>query len=190
MDIIQNFLGYTNQPEHVLHPTVRNSTEIRVARRYVALTDELQKLRLAALSTASISKTGDVKVKPVPPEIAELEQKMVRLQEIANEMGRILKQQKAQSIHDLREIRAGHQNTIESHPNRAWAAFLQTRGEGQVIPEKMRIYWLPGDIAQVPEYKAEEDKLRAEIEASKAALVPLDEALTKLNALTAEAEAL
>lgn len=45
------------------------------------------------------------------------------LVQIANEIGGILEQHKAQSIHDIQEARANYQNTIQSNPNRVWGLF-------------------------------------------------------------------
>lgn len=95
------------------------------------------------------------------------------LVQIANEIGGILEQHKAQSIHDIQEVRANYQNTIQSNPNRAWDLFKLCRGECKVIPSEIRTSWLPSDIAALPEYAEQESKWRAEIEAAKAALEDL-----------------
>jgi sugar phosphate isomerase/epimerase len=191
MEVIQKYLEYTSQPEHALHPNIRHSAELRLAQNYSKTVDELQKLRLAVLGDATISKDGTVKVTSTPgtavlrQRIDELDAKLARLVEISNEMADIFERVGVESIHDLQELRARHQNTINSHPFQAWDLFVQTRGKGGV-GANMRTGWLPSDLCQVPAYKEQEDRLRAEMEEARAALIPLDEASKRLSELAKE----
>jgi hypothetical protein len=196
MDIIKKYLPYVNESTDGCYPNVKNTVELRLTKKYSSVLDELGKLRLATLAGSTIDKSGNVKVMPsagteaLCSKISIAEGRLEDIVRIAGEIAKILSENGVDSIGDLRQRKADHENTLISNPARAWAAFVHARGEGQVIGEKMRIYWLPSDICKVPEYVVEEDRLRAEIETAKAALAPINEALTKLDGLAAEAEAI
>ncbi|OPX76771.1 MAG: hypothetical protein A4E44_00409 [Methanosaeta sp. PtaB.Bin018] len=194
MDIIEKFLPYVNEDPNRLYPIVKNSVELRLAKKYNSTVNTLQSLRLATLGSASIGRDGSVKVavsagtEALQGKISVEERKLERLVEIAREIEGILEQHGAQTTHDLREAKANHENTIRSGPVKAWDLFNLVRGQGKVRPEEIRTNWLPSDLAQLEEYKIQEDKLRAEIEASQSALKPLNEALAKIDTLTAEVD--
>jgi hypothetical protein len=159
------------------------------------MSEELGQLRLNTIASVRIDEKGTLSAVQSPgltalqEKIAEEEQKLNRMAEIAKEIGATLDEIRMPSCAALAARRAECDNTIHSGPLEAWQAFNLARGEGG-IGEKMRIYWLPSDICQVPEYKEQEGKIRAKIEAAKATIEPLTVAGKHIDALMEEARVL
>jgi hypothetical protein len=108
---------------------------------------------------------------------------------VADQIGAALESHKAENLHGLQEIKSDHANTIQSGPMEAWNLFRLARGEGAGGPRN-RMSWLPGDLVEEPEYKAQEDRLRAAIAAAKAAMEPINATIHKIDGLIAEANSL
>ena len=176
---------------NILDTTGKNS----IGEKFRKISDELGQLKMNTIASVHIDSKGALVATQSPgltalqSRIAEKEKELERIIEIANEIGAELDKQHVPTVAALQEAKAENQNILNSGPFRAWDLFNQTRGEGG-IGERMRVYWLPSDIAAEPSYKAEEDKLRAQIETAKAAIVPISEALVHIAELEGEAAAL
>lgn len=192
VDIISQFSGYAGAKPG-LNRKIENSSELQIAKKYSDLSDEIGKLRLNTIASTHVDKSGNLKVTQTPgltalqARIAEKEQALEKLIQIANKINRLLEDNDVSSIVDLHEKRKELASIIESRPFRAWDLFKLTRGEGKTKPGEVRVYWLPSDIAQVPEYKVEEDRIRSELAAAKAAIEPIQKDLASLDALVSEA---
>ena len=114
--------------------------------------------------------------------IAVLEKRLAELGEIDIEVGRILASYNVASINGLRALRARHENTVRSTPNKIWQTFRIARGEGS-RGERCRTHLLPSDLAQLPEFRVEEDAARAAIKAASEAIGPITEDIKRINAL-------
>lgn len=192
MDIIEKFSGYIGA--HGLPREIENAPELRIAKQYAALNDELGKLRLNTIGSTYVDGKGNLKVNQTPgltalqSRIAQKEQALEKLVSIAGQWGEILEQNGAGSIFELQENRGKHVSIIQSGLARAWEEFRLTRerppGHGG-YPEL-----LPSDLAKIESYKAFEDGERAKMEQAKAALEPIDAALQKLSSLVTEATGL
>jgi hypothetical protein len=179
----------------ILNNRDEKSAEYSLVKKFRQMSEELGQLRLNTIASVRIDEKGTLSAVQSPgltalqEKIAEEEQKLNRMAEIAKEIGATLDEIRMPSCAALAARRAECDNTIHSGPLEAWQAFNLARGEGG-IGEKMRIYWLPSDICQVPEYKEQEGKIRAKIEAAKTAIEPLTVAGKHIDALMEEARVL
>lgn len=176
---------------------IENSLELRVAAKYQELDELLGKLRNETMKYSYVdSKTGGFKITD-DPRLADLQQqiqaedsKLQKVRVLADQMGEILDNRHADSIHSLQERRAMQADIVRTKPYEAWALFKQFRGEGETRPEDIRVHWLPSDLAQIPEYRAQENEIRSLIEAARTELVVIDDSLQNLFSLAAEARGL
>ena len=179
----------------ILNNHDEKSAEYHIAKKFRQMSEELGQLRLNTIASVRIDDKGALIAIQSPgltalqEKIAEEEQKLNRMVEIAKEISATLDEIRMPSCAALAARRAGCNNTINSGPLEAWQDFNQARGEGG-IGERMRIYWLPSDICQVPEYKEQEGKIRAKIEAAKTAIEPLTVAGKRIDALMEAARVL
>ena len=195
MDIIQAFAPYINARDGSVRREIANTPEVRIARKYHELERNLGQLRSQTVKFSYIDSKGSMKVREDPAftelqsQIQAEEARLMRIREIADEIGAVLDGYGAAGIYELQEIKSGHANTILSAPMEAWHLFVLARGEGAGGPRN-RMSLLPSDLAQEPGYKAEEDRLRAGIAAAKIALEQINPVLQKLSAMVAEANGL
>jgi hypothetical protein len=192
MDIIEKYLPYTSENQNQLHPNIKGSIEYGLTRGYATRVDELQKLRILTMGSATVDKGGAIKLTPTPG-LAALEQKiegeqqkLERLVANAAKIGSILDGAGAESCAILSERKATFESTVQSNPQRAFDFFLQTRGKGAAELKKLRVHWLPSDICKEPEYAAAEARWRSEMEDAKIALEPVNAALGEISRLASE----
>jgi len=192
MGIIDRYSGYIGA--HGLPREIEHAPELKIAKRYAALNDELAKLRLNTIASTYVDGKGNLKVNQTPSltalqaRIAEKEQALEKLVQLASQIDETLQANGVESIRDLGSQREAHANTIQSGPVRAWDEFRLTRerppGNGGYP------HLLPSDLARVESYAAFEAGIRADMDAAKAALEPIEANLKRLNALVAEATGL
>lgn len=192
MDILSKFSGYVGSKG--LPSEIERAPELRLARRYNALSDELGQLRLNTIGSTYIDKSGAVKVNQSPGltalqrRISEKEQALEKLVSIASQLGDILEQAGAGSIHELHSRREEHTSTIQSAPVLAWEQFRLAHELPS--PNGGHPDLLPSDLVRVESYKVFEDAERAKMDAAKASLEPINEAITRVSSLVAEANGL
>lgn len=178
----------------ILNSNDPKTVEHRFHAKYSQIADEAEQMRLRTLANVRVASDGSVAVSPSPglhalqDRIADEEARLARLEEISDKIQAILAKNGAGTVADLREAKANADNVLFSSGNAAWDRFVVYRGKGGVGANN-RTHMLPSDIAQVPEFKKEEDKIRADIDAAKAALPALAEACNSINQLVAEIDA-
>lgn len=185
VDIISKYTDYFNAT-YPLPPMIKNSSEMQITGKYNELDKHLGNLRGETMKYTFIDpKSGGVKTKD-DPRLTDLQQQIqsedARLQKLRALVGRIgttLEQQGVESIHDLRERRGKHTNTLVTAPWRAWDKLRLCRE----LPPGRGGYpdLLPSDLVQLEEFKAVEDAERAHIDEAKAALAIIDAALKEID---------
>lgn len=192
MDIISKFSGYVGSKG--LPNEIERAPELRLARRYNALSDELGQLKMNTIGSTYIDKSGALKVNQtsgltaLQARIAAKELVLEKLVSIATEIGAALEKAGAGSIHELHSRREEHANTLQSGPVRVWDQF---RLHHERPPDSDGYpHLLPSDLVKIESYKSFEDQERAKMEAAKAALEPINEAITRVSSLVAEANGL
>lgn len=193
IDILSKFSGYVGSKG--LPREIENARELRLARKYHELDEHIGKLRGETMKYTFIDpKTGGVKTNDdhrladLQSQIQAEETRLQRLRVIANEIGTILDEHHVGSVHELHGQREEHESTIQSGPVRAWKQFriahelpITSGGHPDLLPSA---------LATVESYKAFEDAEKAKMAAAKTALEPIDEAITRVSSLVAEARTL
>jgi hypothetical protein len=122
-------------------------------------------------------------------QVDSLEARLARLQESKEEISKILKSHGVETIKDLHELNADHENTLRVTGNKIWQQLVFARGDGKYGAD-CRVTWLPSDLVALPEFKKMESQARKQLDVAKAALPKVLEDLKTINVLVDEAAAL
>ena len=161
-----------------------------------SLNDQLETLRSSTMKFGKITGAGVFEVSDpeklglLNAEIAAVEAKASRLEEIANSFNEAYAEAGVKNFTGLQQQVQDNHDIIQGAPIKAWGQFKLTRGEGASEPSRLRTNWFVSDICNEPGYKSIEDKLRAEKEAAQAANAALKPTWDALMILTREVAAL
>jgi len=122
-------------------------------------------------------------------QVDALEARLARLQESRKEITKILKSHGVETIKNLHDLNAEHENTLRSTGNKIWQQLCFIRGDGKYGPD-CRVTWLPADLIALPEFKKLEDQALKQIEEAKEALPKVIDDLKKIESILMEAQGL
>lgn len=172
---------------------IAQSQELKVAKRYQAITAKLRELRKETLEHSFVDKDGAVKInnteafESLQNEIAAHEGRLRKITDLSGRVNEILDSHKGESVHDIQVKRDRASDIIKTAPFEAWAALREARGEG--LPgDKNRVSMFPSDLIEAsPAFKKAEDALRAQRDAAMAEKARLDTDIKRLDDLLGEA---
>jgi hypothetical protein len=184
MDILSIYSQFLGMHPEKMGRNVEHSDGMEIAKKHNDLTSKIAELKIEVF-------TVDAKGNPVirsgleeaKAEIAELEAKRRRLEEIADEYGRILESIGVSNpTHPLdgdpHHRKSELESVAKSAPNKCWAEFNRLHTRNHDV--------LPFDLAKNPDYLKIEEAQRIRMNKAKAELEPLKTAIKRLNGLAIE----
>jgi hypothetical protein len=167
---------------------IERSPALSIARKYAALTDQLQKSRLETLGALSVTEEGSIKIDARRPgttalnaRLGGLDGKLNRLVDIAAEYGKVLDAIGAAPDEDLNRRLDDLRDETNISPA-AWQLFIMLHDGNRLL--------LPGEIMSNPEYQSLEKELRAKKAKAEKQIEPVRATIHKISALAEEAAAL
>ena len=149
------------------------SIESLITTRKRELETRIADLRGSTMRFTHMGREGALKVTDkealdkVNSQVTEVESQIATIDSVLAEMEQLYKSHGIGSFQQLNTLGKNCHDIVSSAAPRAWECFKLVRGQGQSVPSKDRTGWLPSDIAAEPEYKEQEDQIRAEMTAAK-----------------------
>jgi hypothetical protein len=140
--------------------------------------NELAKIRDQFTTYQADSPGRDV----VMERIAGQEARLAGLQKSKEEISKILKSHKVETIKGLHELNADHENTLRVTGNKIWQQLLFIRGLGKSGAGD-RTRWLPSDLIKAEGFPVLEATARKQIDEAKEALPKVVEDLKTITSL-------